>query len=253
MIPAERQAEILKYINNNGSADIKELMDLVKVSKSTIRRDLKKLSNKDLIERKHGGAIKKTMSTTFELQPRDKRYKNMKEKKQIARLALEYINNGDSIILDAGSTTYAISQKLKEKDRLTVISCDLRIALETDLSNSSKLIVPGGIRRNDYEVLIGARAENFLRDLSVDRAFIGADSIDLERGITNATLAEVSIKQQIINSAKETILVADHTKFGKSTLKKVAELAQVEHIITDKNIDTIIVEKLRKKNIWVEY
>ncbi|MFW6029775.1 MAG: DeoR/GlpR family DNA-binding transcription regulator [Halanaerobiales bacterium] len=252
MIPAERQKKILNYINNNGSANIEELINLVGVSKSTVRRDLKKLSKKGLINRTHGGAIKKTKSTSFEPSPKEKRFKQLSEKKKIAKITKKYIRDGESIILDAGSTNYAISQELEDISNITVITFDLRIALETKLSNDSRLVVPGGVRRENYEVLIGSHVENFFRDVTADKAFLGADAVSLDRGITNATFSEVAIKKQIINSAKETYLVVDHTKFGNTTLVKVAELSVIDYIITDSKIKPEIENKLKKLGVLIE-
>jgi DeoR/GlpR family transcriptional regulator of sugar metabolism len=253
MFPAKRQKKVLEYINEQGSANIEELLNLVKVSQSTIRRDLKKLAQKGLINRTHGGAVKKTSSTSFEMRPKEKRFKQLKEKRYIAKIAANYILAGESIILDAGSTNYAIAQELADKKNITVITFDLRIALETELSHESVLVVPGGIRREDYEVVVGSNVENFIRDLSVDKAFLGADAVDIEHGITNATFSEVTIKQQIIESAKETFLVADHTKFGRTSLVNVADLRQVEYLITDNKIKQKTVNKLEKLGIWVEH
>lgn len=252
MMPAKRQKVILKYINKHGSANIKELLELLKVSESTIRRDLKKISEKNLIERTHGGAVKTTMSTSFEALPQEKRCKNLKEKKYIADICEKFILDGESILLDAGSTNYFISQKLKNKNNITVITVDLRIALKTKLKSDSNLIVPGGRRREDYEVLVGTEVENFLKNLSVDKAFIGADAVSIEKGITNATFPEVGIKKEMIKSAKESFLVADHTKFGSNSLVKVANLEKIEYVITDKKIDSEVVDKLEEIGIWVE-
>jgi len=101
--------------------------------------------------------------------------------------------------------------------------------------------------------VVGSNVENFIRDLSVDKAFLGADAVDIEHGITNATFSEVTIKQQIIESAKETFLVADHTKFGRTSLVNVADLRQVEYLITDNKIKQKTVNKLEKLGIWVEH
>lgn len=252
MMPIERQTKIIDYVNKNDSATIEQLMDLVKVSRSTIWRDLNKLEKENILVRTHGGVLKEK-STGYEPLASEKRSKMKKEKEHIANLAIEHIENGETIILDAGSTTYAISKKLINKDNITVITYDLHIALKTKLKNNSSLIVAGGVRRDDYEVVVGSITEKFLQTLRVDKAFLGADAIDLEQGITNATESEVSIKKQIIKSAKKTIVVADHTKFAKKSFMKVIDLDEIDHIIVDKNFDDEYINILREKNIKVEY
>lgn len=252
MMPAERLSKILECINTNGSANIEELTKLVDVSESTIRRDLKKLADKGLIIRTHGGAVTKTISTTFEQEARNKRFLQKEEKEYIGQLAANYVSDGESILLDSGTTTLALSRFLKYKKGLTVITYDLRIALETELTSDSLLVVTGGIRRDGFDVLVGSETENFIRNLSVDKAFLGADAIDLEMGVTNAGFAEVSIKQEIIKSAKEVILVADYTKFGKTALIKVASLEDIDHIITDSRVDRDYIQRIERLGVWIE-
>lgn len=252
MLPAERLSTILESINNNGSANVEELVELVHVSESTVRRDLNKLTKRGLITRTHGGAVTKTISTAYERRARDKCQIQQEEKDKIGQYALKYISDGESIILDSGSTNLALARNLKQKKGLTVITYDLRIALESQISQDSQLVVTGGIRRDMFDVLIGSEAERFIRGLSVDKAFLGADAIDMVKGLTNAGFAEISIKQEIIKAAKEVILLVDHTKFGKTALIKVASLEEVDHIITDSGIDPDCLRKIKKQGIWVE-
>ncbi len=252
MMPAERLSKILESINENGSANIEELTKLVSVSESTVRRDLKKLAENGLLIRTHGGAVKKSSSTTFEQQAQNKRLLQQEEKEQIGKMAAEYISDGESVLLDSGTTTLALARYLKEKRGLTVITYDLRIALETELSSDSSLVVTGGIRRDGFDLLVGSQTENLIHNLSVDKAFLGADAIDLEMGVTNAGFAEASIKQEIIKSAKEVILIADYTKFGKTGLIKVASLEEIDHIITDYQVDQNYLEKIERLGVRVK-
>lgn len=252
MMPIERQTKIISYVNKNNSATIEQLMELVNVSRSTIWRDLKKLEKQNILLRTHGGALKEK-STGYEPLASEKRSKMKEEKQHIASLAIDHIEDGETILLDAGSTTYAISDKLINKNNITVITYDLHIALKTKLKNNSSLIVAGGVRRDYYEVVVGSITENFIKSLTVDKAFLGADAIDLEQGITNATESEVSIKKQIIKSARKTIVVADHTKFGKKSFMKVVDINDINHIIVDNGLDKDYIKKLKEKNIKVEY
>lgn len=251
MLPAERLQKILNYINNNKSANVKELGELVNTSESTIRRDLDKLVMRGLINRTHGGAVTNALSTTTEKKAEEKRNLKWNEKDYIGKYAAQYISDGESIIVDSGSTTLSLCRNINNKRDLTVITYDLKIALETALGPNCSMIVTGGIRRDDFEVLIGSETESFIKRLNVDKAFIGTDAVDLDKGLTNATFAEVSIKQEIIKAAKKVILLADYTKFGKTALVEVAPLEEIDIIITDSGIDQEVFEKIKKKGIWI--
>ncbi len=253
MLPEERLNKILEHIKENKSAEVDELAKLFGASKSTIRRDLKKLDRKDIVQRTHGGAVLANVSTSYEKKAQEKRMINPNKKQHIGKIAAKYVYENESILLDSGSTTLQVAKNLYDISDLTVITYDLRIAIDTELSSNSSILLTGGVRRNGFEVLVGSETEKFISKLSVDKAFLGADAIDFKSGITNATFAEVSIKQEIIKSAKEVILVADHTKFNNIALVHVTSLDKIDKIITDKEISSDVLEKLEEKGLEVIY
>lgn len=236
-IPAGRQKEILDYIERNDCVSIKELSNLFSVSEATIRRDLDDLSDAGFVERTHGGAMRIDRSTAYELNHSKKLELMLNEKKRIGNKAVEYVRDGDTIFLDTGTTTYCIANNLWSLKDLTVITNDLFIASSVALDKSSQLIVTGGIRRYEYGVLIGNMTDDFLRNIKVNVAFLAADAIDIKFGVTNATLQEANTKKIALSNSNYKVLVADHTKIGKMSFAKVADLSEFDVVIMDNGVD----------------
>jgi DeoR/GlpR family transcriptional regulator of sugar metabolism len=248
ILPAERRRRILEYIQINQSGKIEDLAVALGVSEATVRRDLTILATEGSISRTHGGAVLIT-STAYELRYSEKKLLFQSKKRLIGVKAAEMVANGETLILDSGSTTFEIARQLTKHKNLTIITYDLAIASRIAFDSSTTVMVTGGIRREGFNVLIGPVAENFLRQVTVNKSFLSIDAIDFKQGITNATFAEVSIKQQIIKAGREVILVADHSKFGNVALAKVCSVEQINYVITDSGIDESIVQGFQQYNI----
>lgn len=252
-LPATRRTSILRYVNSSGSATIKELSSLLNVSEATIRRDLNELSSENMIERIHGGAqTLQDRCTSFESAYRDKSTFMVEEKARIGFCAASYINDGDTILLDSGTTTLQIALNLAEKRNITVITNDLHIANSIELDPTSTLIVTGGIRRSGFGVLTGAMVQDFIRGIRVDKAFLSADAIDVDFGVSNATFHEVDQKKALIHSAQKVYLVSDHTKFGNVALIRVCDLRNIDLLITDNALHPKLRAQLDNLNIHYE-
>lgn len=236
IIPAQRLTLIMQYMEENKSAQIKELSDYLGVSEATVRRDLTILDKEGSIERTHGGAILSGQSTSFERIYSEKLKLDQEEKMRIGNAAAAMVNDGDTVFLDSGTTTFQIAKNLERRKNLTIITYDLFIASAISLDPSSILIVTGGIKREGFNVLVGAATEKFIRGLKVSKVFLAADAVDVGFGVSNANYMEAGAKSLIVESGDRTILVADHTKFGKTALAKVCELASVDTIITDHDL-----------------
>ncbi|HBE80790.1 MAG TPA: DeoR/GlpR transcriptional regulator [Firmicutes bacterium] len=249
ILPAERRKRILEYIQQNGSGRIEELATTLGVSEATVRRDLSILDTEGFVDRTHGGAVLPETSTAFERLYPEKRALFSEEKQAIGLKAATMVSDGETLILDSGSTTFEIARNLIFHKNLTIITYDLFIASSFIYDPSTTVIVTGGVRRDGFNVLIGPIAEELLRQVKVNKAFIGADAVDFTQGITNATFTEVSIKRLIIEAANEVVLVADHSKFGKLALAKVCSLNQIQHIVTDQKLDDSILQGIQRLEI----
>lgn len=239
-LPTTRKASILRYIKVKGNATIKELSSQFNVSEATIRRDLDELDSEKLLERIHGGAqIPNVSSTSSETAYREKALLQVAEKTRIGAYAASLIADGDTILLDSGTTCLQIALNLDKKKRITVITNDLHIANSIVLDSSSTLIVTGGIARPEFGVLTGTMVQRFLQGIRVDKTFLSADAIDIRYGIFNATMHEVDLKKALIASAQQVCLTADHTKFGKVALAQVCTLSELDLIVTDNALSPI--------------
>ncbi len=236
MLAEERRALLQKKLIEEGYIQITDLADKFDISSATIRRDLIAMEKEGICIRKRGGAIRSSQGVTLEIPYEIKRHKQIKEKERIARSALELIENGDTILLDAGSTTYALANLLHQKKNLTVVTHDLNIAVKLASNPNINLICTGGIARTNVYTLQGTRVVDFIRTLRVDKSFIGADTIHTDGTIGNVNIEEVPIKQAMIKAAKQVILLADASKFGLTGFAHVADMKDVDVLITDEGV-----------------
>jgi DeoR/GlpR family transcriptional regulator of sugar metabolism len=236
-LPAERQKQILDYVLTNGSAVVKDLVNKFSVSEATVRRDLDELSRIGRIERTHGGAIPYGNNADFERFHKEKMIINMEEKLRIGEAAKAWIAEGDTVLLDSGTTTYAIARNLGDARHITLITNDIFIAYNAVVHPTSKVIVTGGIRMEDYYSLIGSVTEDFIRNIRVNKTFLGADGVHSSVGVTNSNFLEVGVKQLMLRAGERKILVADSDKFDKAALVRVFGVDELNAIITDSRLN----------------
>lgn len=228
----ERQKLILNYVNEKKKVTVKELSDFFGVSKVTIRRDLNELESRGLISKTHGGALSIDNGISIEIPYIKKSELYIKEKKKIGMAAAQLVNNDEVIILDSGSTTLEIARHIGEK-RITVITNDLKIAVELAYKPNINLIITGGIVEKYVFTAIGSSTVEFISKIHADRLFLGADAISLDFGITNRTLEEVAVKKAMIKAADQVILVADHSKLDKKVFATICNIDEIDMIIID--------------------
>jgi Transcriptional regulators of sugar metabolism len=251
-IPAERMKLILAFIEEKGSAQVKELAKAQKVSEATIRRDLAELEKMGSVKRTHGGAILFGHSAPYERVFPDKSDLQSAEKRRIGALASRYVSDGDTVFLDYGTTVLQLSLNLGEKRNLTVITNDLNIANAIVLHPTSSLIITGGIRRGSSNVLVGSVAENFIRQIRVDKVFLSADAVDPEFGVSNSDFDGTEIKTLVVQAGKEVILLADKTKFGRTALARICQFSELDRIITDLGMPQPMIKKITEQGVALE-
>jgi len=238
MLKGARQAKILQLVREEGQVSNEGLGRLFGVSGATIRRDLRELANRGLLEAEYGGAVDVNWSSGAD-EPlyQAKMQLNFDAKRRIGMEALAHVRDGDTIMLDSGSTTFQVAVGLKHSriQNLTVVTSDIKIAGELgDTENSNlTLVVTGGIARTSRYTLYGPFAEATLRNLHAHTAFLGADGAVVERGILNANLDEVPTKQLLIEQSDRVIVLADSSKFGKNFPFRVCGWDKVDTVITE--------------------
>jgi len=234
----ERRRYILQCLDRDGSVLVSDLAKELVVSAVTIRNDLKALADDGLVFRTHGGAVK-TDFTLIDRTLSEKQKLFAEAKATIAKKAVTYVREGQSIILDSGSTTTEIARVLKARrlEQVTVITNAINIAIELLDATGVKVILTGGILRRESASLVGPLAEHGLRRLTADIFFMGVDGVDSEFGFMTPNLAEAGINQQMIKVSREVIVVTDPSKFGRRSLAVICPIEQVRRIITTSQLD----------------
>jgi len=230
-----RRVNILKMIEDNGQVNVQTLSEMFMVSKVTIRNDLKQLEKKNLLIRSHGGAIK-SQAVSIDQKIIERATQHPDEKRKIGKKAAELIKDGDTIILDSGTTTIEIVKHLDSKLNIKVITNAINIALELIENENIKVIIPGGFFREYTYSLVGPTAEKGIRNYLCDKVFLGADGFDSSYGVSTPNIEEAYLNKAMIETAKEVIIVADSSKFQKRRFAFVAGLDKIDIVITDKNI-----------------
>lgn len=248
MLAAERRNQIIELIRSTGATKVSELARRFSVSPMTIRRDLECLEQEGLILRTHGGALAPT-TLSQDLPLASKASSHLEEKASIAEWALRMIRDGEAIILDAGSTTLQLARRLRGFERLTVVTNDLKIAAELADTPGLRVICTGGYVQPQVYSLHGEPAENVLQSLHVDLAFLGADAVDPQYGVMTRNLDKVRIKQLIIRAAARSVLLADHSKFGRRVFVRICPLHQIHLIITDEGLDPKMAQAVREAGV----
>jgi len=233
MFAEERKTEILQLVNIGNPVTVTSLSQRFGVSESTVRRDLQELEDNGLIQRTHGGAI--SVQTGFELSFQEKEVRYLAEKQQIAVLAAGLVNDGETVLLDSGTTTIEIARLLRAK-RITVATNSMDIAQVFSDDTQVETLLLGGTLRKNTRSLVGYLTNDALRRMYFDKVFLAANGIDVKLGITTPNLSEAETKRYMVHASKEKILVTDHSKIGQRSLCRICGLEEIDLLITDKGI-----------------
>jgi DeoR family transcriptional regulator of aga operon len=207
------------------------------VSTVTIRNDLKFLEDMGVSIRTYGGAIlNEGNSRIVERAIEHKELLHAKEKSEIGIVAARYVNTGDAIILDSGTTTFQIATQLADKKDVTVITNGLNVMNKLSRFEHLELIMLGGTLRRKNMSFFGAHAEKTLRDLNVDKLFLGVDGFHMEKGITTHFEPEAELNRLMRKAANTTIVVTASSKFGRICVHQIMEIEHVSTVITDNGI-----------------
>jgi DeoR family fructose operon transcriptional repressor len=236
MYAEERQQEIVRLARSDGRVDVATLAETLNVTAETIRRDLTSLERAGVLRRVHGGAIP-VERIGFEpaLATRDSVL--IEEKERIAKTALAEVPEDGAIILDAGTTTARLAQALPVDRELTVVVNSPVIATMLGTRMNINVLLVGGRLRGRTLATVDDWALRPLADMYVDVAFIGTNGFTVERGLTTPDPAEAAVKRAMINAARRTVLLADHTKIGNDYLARFGTVADLDLLITDSGLD----------------
>lgn len=222
---------IEQYVILNGSAKIEILCEEFCVSINTIRRDIDEIVKRGTIMKIYGGvmAIKK------DAMPLDiKTCKNTVLKTDIAKLALDFIDDGDTIFIDSGTTAVHIIDFLSTKSKITIISHSLNVIFEASKHKNLKIIGLGGSYIQETGSFVGISALDMLKNIKINKSFMGATGFSIENGLSVNTLLEAEIKRQIVLRSKHLYLLCDHTKIGVDAVMSFGDATNLSALITDK-------------------
>ncbi len=228
-----RQSAIVERLSRHGFQSVAELAAAFSVTASTVRRDLDQLEMRELVQRTHGGALPATPATTPDVNAKGQSHH--REKVAIGRAMAERIRDGQTVLLDSGTTTLEVARAL-DRSRVTVVTNDLQIGLVIAQRRSANLVFIGGeLLPNDVSMW-GPTAVEQLQHLRVDLLVAGCDTV-MDDGIYSSSSYEIELKRTMISIASEAYFVADSSKFGREALFRCFDLSPFAAGITDTKID----------------
>lgn len=237
LLAVERKSRILVVLQREGTVRTAELAEMLNVSAMTIRSDLRELEKEGECELIWGGAVSKTPPSDQEALLQRRTELNQASKQRIGNKASQFVQEGQTIFIDAGTTTVELVHHLpRDLDYLRVITPALNVAVATTYYPYIELIMPGGVLRNLTRSLVGAQTTRSLELFNADVVFLGTGGFSVANGVTTGNILEVEVKRAMVKQAKKIILTADSSKYGRTHSLNVVSLQAVDTIITDNQL-----------------
>ncbi len=246
--PEERKKIILDLLHSNDFVSGRSIMERCNVSEITVRRDLTDLENKGLLIRTHGGAVRSVAAGNLFTYD-SKISRNRQNKEAICRTASSFIENNDIIFIDCGSTLSFMSKYVTKFESLTIITNSLPIVSELINFPAIKLILIGGEVINERKAIYGLFADRNISQFHAKKAFIGADGVSLEGGLTSYDENEASVTSKMAGNSEKVFLLCDSSKIEKDSFVRFAPLSAVDVVITDSEISDHYLAKYLENNI----
>ncbi|MEU1670348.1 DeoR/GlpR family DNA-binding transcription regulator [Streptomyces sparsogenes] len=232
MFAAERRQLILEMVRANGAVSLRELARVVQTSEVTVRRDVRALEAEGLLDRRHGGAVLPGGFTRESGFPQ-KSHLATAEKTAIADLAAGLVDEGEAVVVGAGTTTQELARRLARVPGLTVVTNSLLVAQALAHANRVEVVMTGGTLRGSNYALVGSGAEQSLQGLRVSRAFLSGSGLTAERGLSTSNMLSASVDRALVQAAAEVVVLADHTKLGTDTMFQTVPTDVITRLVTD--------------------
>ncbi len=240
----ERQTKILALLSLNELTSVNELATKLNVSSVTIRQDLNFLESGGLLKRVHGGAVLENAEDLT-----NRLGFNYEKKLRIARKAASLVKEGETILIESGSTNVLLARELVKKKNVTLITTNVFIARQFRNNEPANIILLGGMYQQGSESLVGKITKVCLDQINFDKAFIGIDGYTSESGFTLRDLFRAEISSYIIKKTCEVIIITDSSKFGKTELTNICYPVDINHIATDDELGNQFIEEFTKAGI----
>ncbi|MFD9715296.1 DeoR/GlpR family DNA-binding transcription regulator [Streptomyces sp. NPDC059076] len=219
-------------VRANGAVSLRELARVVQTSEVTVRRDVRALEAEGLLDRRHGGAVLPGGFTRESGFPQ-KSLSATAEKTAIADLAASLVEEGEAIVVGAGTTTQELARRLARIPGLTVVTNSLLVAQALAHANRVEVVMTGGTLRGSNYALVGSGAEQSLQGLRVSRAFLSGSGLTAERGLSTSNMLSASVDRALVQAAAEVVVLADHTKLGADTMFQTVPTDVITRLVTD--------------------
>ena len=250
MLALERQKRILELLNIEGAVMVSKLSSELGVTEETVRRDLEKLEAKEMLRRTHGGALP-IDEGSYEFSLEKRKALNVESKQALARKAVQYIATGDTIFLDASTTTFYMAKELKTMKNVTVITNSIRVINELSGVEGVKEIAVGGIVSNNQS-LVGAMTENYITEnYFADKMFFSSRGIGENSVILEGNEQECFIKQSMIKNSKIHYYLCDKSKIGRVGYMRLSSFENIQYLVTDAEVEGVLKETLDELNVEI--
>ncbi|MEU6716333.1 DeoR/GlpR family DNA-binding transcription regulator [Nonomuraea sp. NPDC046802] len=249
----DRWNAILELLSQEGRLSVEEAAQALDVSTATIRRDFDQLAQQQMLMRTRGGAV--AQSVSYDLPLRYKTARHADEKHRIAGAAAELVTPGAVVGLNGGTTTSELARTLATLTRLesgfTIVTNALNIAAELTVRQHVKIVVTGGVARQQSYELIGPLATGVLEQVTLDVAFLGVDALDVGLGASAHHEGEASVNNLLISRAAQVVVVADSSKIGKRAFSRICPIGQVDALVTDAQLPDALAGELTDAGVKV--
>jgi DeoR/GlpR family transcriptional regulator of sugar metabolism len=250
MFAAERRHVILELVRSSGTVSLHALAQAVDSSVVTVRRDLRALEEQGLLDRRRGGAAVRG-ALSQEPSYGEKSRTASQHKMAIAELASGLVEDGDAIILGAGTTTQELARRLTGKQDLTVVTNSLLVGEALARAPGVEVVMTGGSLRGNTFALVGGAAEQSLKGLRVRLAFLSGNGLTAERGLSTPNMLSSSVDRAIAAAAQDVVVLADHTKIGAETMFQTVATSAITHLVTDDQADAATLQALTAAGVQV--
>ncbi|MDD2961217.1 MAG: DeoR/GlpR family DNA-binding transcription regulator [Muribaculaceae bacterium] len=248
MTKEDRHALILEMLIKHNSIQVTDLSEKLNVSSVTIRKDLTELEKANKLYRNHGSAILINPYINNR-NVNEKEKLATEEKRIIGHYAAQMITPADSILIASGTSMHALARNINQNNKLTVITASLQVSEILAQHENIDIIQLGGLLRHSSMSVVGDAAESILHNFSCSKLYLGVDGIDLDFGITTTNFMEATLNRVMMQTAQKTIVLADSTKFGRRGFSKIADMDDVDIIITDSHVSNSIAKRIEELGI----
>jgi DeoR family transcriptional regulator, myo-inositol catabolism operon repressor len=230
MLKTKRLNQIQEYVLQHQTASLDELVEVFGVSKNTIRRDVQLLVENGELKKVYGG-VAANHSTLISFHDRKVRYQP--EKKKIGKLAADFVEDGDIIFIDSGTTTFEMLEFIKNKT-ITVITNNFDFISEAISFENVNIFSTGGMLDRNTRSFVNFKSNDIFKSYNINKAFMASTGISLTNGVTNSSPLESEIKRSAVEKCSEVFLLVDSYKFDKYALTTYCNLNEIDYLITDK-------------------